>query len=106
MKNDGHIRTVYKDCPIFGVISEQAARIAIVSDRQGIYSAVHTRLMMERRPLDDQVMREAVRYRVGAGHRFKAICRLPRFTSEMSMPKSQLVRSEQTGLYRAVRCRT
>lgn len=60
VKNDGHIRTVYKDWPVFGVISEHAARIAIVADRQGIYSAVHTRLMNERRPLNDQVMREAV----------------------------------------------
>ena len=60
VQKDGHIRIVFKDWPIFGAISERAARIAIAADRQGIYSAVHTRLMNERRPLDDQVMREAV----------------------------------------------
>lgn len=60
VEKDGHIRIVFKDWPIFGAISERAARIAIAANRQGIYSAVHTRLMNERRPLDDQAMREAV----------------------------------------------
>ena len=60
VQKDGHIRIVFKDWPIFGAISERAAKIAIAANRQGIYSAVHTRLMNERRPLDDQVMREAV----------------------------------------------
>jgi protein-disulfide isomerase len=60
VEKDGHIRIVYKDWPIFGAISQEAARIAIASDRQGIYPAVHRRLMDERRPLNEQVMREAV----------------------------------------------
>ena len=60
VQKDGHIRIIFKDWPIFGAISERAARIAVAANRQGIYSAVHTRLMNERRPLDDQVMREAV----------------------------------------------
>ncbi len=60
VEKDGHIRIVYKDWPIFGAISEEAARIAIASDRQSIYPAVHRRLMNERRPLNEQVMREAV----------------------------------------------
>ncbi|MGB5076357.1 MAG: DsbA family protein [Sphingorhabdus sp.] len=60
VQRDGHIRIVYKDWPIFGAISQRAARIAIAADRQGIYSAVHDRLMKERRPLDTQVFREAV----------------------------------------------
>lgn len=58
--NDGHVRVVYKDWPIFGPRSEQAARIAIAADRQGIYPALHRRLMDERRPLDEPVLREAV----------------------------------------------
>lgn len=57
---DGHVRVVYKDWPIFGAQSEHAARIAIAADRQGLYPAVHTRLMEEARPFDDQVLREAV----------------------------------------------
>jgi protein-disulfide isomerase len=60
VEKDGHVRIVYKDWPIFGAISEEAARIAIASDRQGIYPAVHRRLMSERRPLNEQIMREAV----------------------------------------------
>ena len=60
VQRDGHVRIVYKDWPIFGALSEQAARIAIAADRQGLYPAVHTRLMNERRPLDEHVMRDAV----------------------------------------------
>lgn len=58
--NDGHVRVVYKDWPIFGALSEQAARIAIAANRQGIYPAVHHHLMKERRRLDEPVLREAV----------------------------------------------
>ena len=57
---DGHVRTVYRDFPIFGPVAENAARVAIAADRQGIYAALHRRLMAERRPLDDAVLREAV----------------------------------------------
>lgn len=60
VEKDGHIRVVYRDWPIFGPISEEAALIAIASDRQNIYPAVHRHLMSERRPLSEQVMREAV----------------------------------------------
>lgn len=58
--HDGHVRVVYKDFPIFGALSEQAARVAIAANRQGIYQAVHSRLMDERRQLSEPVMREAV----------------------------------------------
>lgn len=58
---DGHIRIVYRDLPIFGVLSERAARVAIATDRQGIYSAVHRRLMAEARRPDEGVLEEAVR---------------------------------------------
>jgi protein-disulfide isomerase len=60
VSNDGHVRVVYKDWPIFGAVSEHAARIAIAADRQGIYPGLHRRLMDERRPLDELVLREAV----------------------------------------------
>lgn len=58
--SDGHVRIVYKDWPIFGPLSEQAARVALASDRQGLYPAVHNRLMTDRRPLGETVLREAV----------------------------------------------
>jgi protein-disulfide isomerase len=57
---DGHVRVVYQDWPIFGVQSERAARIAIAADLQGLYASVHSRLMNERRPLGDGVLRAAV----------------------------------------------
>jgi protein-disulfide isomerase len=57
---DGHVRMVYKDLPIFGPLSEQAARVAIASAAQGIYPALHSRLMGEGRRLDEPVLREAV----------------------------------------------
>lgn len=60
IQKDGHVRIVYRDWPIFGAVSEQAARIAIASHRQGIYAKVHSRLMNERRPLSDRVMRDAI----------------------------------------------
>lgn len=57
---DGHVRVIYRDWPIFGPLSEQAARVAIASNYQGIYPAVHHRLMAERRRLDMPVLREAI----------------------------------------------
>ena len=45
LAKDGKVRVVYKDWPIFGPPSEQAARVAIASSFQGIYPEVHDRLM-------------------------------------------------------------
>jgi protein-disulfide isomerase len=56
---DGKIRIIYKDWPIFGPLSERAALVAIASDRQGIYPAVHDRLM--RGPVsNDDHLRSAI----------------------------------------------
>lgn len=57
---DGRVRVIYKDWPIFGERSKRAARVAIASTYQNIYPALHRRLMAERRPLDERVMRVAV----------------------------------------------
>lgn len=57
---DGHVRLVYVDWPIFGAPSERAARVALAADRQGIYPALHRRLMAEPRALTDPVLRENV----------------------------------------------
>lgn len=57
---DGHVRLIYRDWPIFGAMSDWAARVAIASDYQGIYPSVHANLMNERRSLDRSVVREAV----------------------------------------------
>lgn len=57
---DGHVRIVYVDWPILGSASERAARVALAADRQGIYPALHRRLMAERRALTDPVLAQAV----------------------------------------------
>jgi protein-disulfide isomerase len=57
---DGRVGVVYREWPIFGPPSERAARVAIAAARQGVYPALHRRLMAERRPLDDAVLRDAV----------------------------------------------
>lgn len=57
---DGHVRVVYKDWPIFGALSERAARVAIASAKQNIYPAVHRILMGERRRLDEAVLRDSI----------------------------------------------
>lgn len=66
VQRDGHVRLVYKDWPVFGPMSEHAARIAIASDRQGIYTKVHSHLMNARGPLDESVLREAVQSNGGS----------------------------------------
>lgn len=64
MKADGAVRVIYKDWPIFGPPSERAASIAIASAEQGIYPAVHRRLMTDSRIINDAVLRDVV---TGAG---------------------------------------
>lgn len=69
---DKHVRLVYKDWPVFGAMSEWAARVAIASDRQNIYPLLHSRLMNERRDLDARVVREAVENSGGNWAQIKA----------------------------------
>ena len=57
---DGRVRLIYRDWPIFGPMSERAARITLAADHQGIYPELHARLMRERRPLTEAVLREDV----------------------------------------------
>lgn len=69
---DGHVRLVYRDWPIFGPDSERAARVAIAADRQGIYPLLHRALMAERRPLNDEILREIVERTGGDWTRIEA----------------------------------
>jgi protein-disulfide isomerase len=55
---DGRVRIVYRDWPIFGAPSERAARVAVASDYQGIYPALHDRLMRASRFDDAALQRE------------------------------------------------
>lgn len=64
VRTDGDVRVVYKDWPIFGPQSERAAQVALASQEQGIYLAVHRRLMTDNRTITDDVLRDVV---AGAG---------------------------------------
>lgn len=56
---DGRCNMVYREWPIFGPASERAARLALASDHQGIYPAVHD-ILMRRAGLSDGQLRMAV----------------------------------------------
>lgn len=60
VRRDAHVRLVYRDYPIFGAPSARAARVALAAAGQGVYPALHRRLMAERRTLAPAVLREAV----------------------------------------------
>ncbi|WP_374305641.1 DsbA family protein [Methylocella sp.] len=45
MRADGRVRLVYKDWPILGPVSEDAARLALAAQYQGKYEAAHEALM-------------------------------------------------------------
>ena len=64
VRRDGMVRVIYKDWPIFGPPSERAASIALASAEQGIYPAVHRRLMTDSRIIDDDMLGDVV---TGAG---------------------------------------
>lgn len=60
VRRDGKVRVVYKDWPIFGPPSERAANIALGCAEQGIYPAVHRRLITDSRMIDDGMLRDVV----------------------------------------------
>jgi len=56
---DRRVRLVLKDWPIFGGISIYAARVAIASQWQGKYAAVHKALFALPRAMDEAAVRKA-----------------------------------------------
>ncbi len=60
VRRDGRVRLIFKDWPILGAMSAKAARVAVAAIPQGIYPALHARLMNERRSLDDAVLQAGV----------------------------------------------
>lgn len=64
-KEDGRIRMVYKDWPIFAGVSITAAKVAIAAHWQGKYHAVHDALMRTPGKLDEGKI-EAAAKRAGA----------------------------------------
>lgn len=64
LAEDGDVRVLFRDWPIFGALSERAARVALASERQGLYPAVHRGLMTASGAFDDAMLRAVVQ---GAG---------------------------------------
>lgn len=56
----GDVRIIFRDLPVRGPASEQAARLALAAQAQGRYPAVHDALMSERRRLDEAVLRDVL----------------------------------------------
>jgi protein-disulfide isomerase len=57
---DGNVRILYKDYPIFGAVSENAAAMAIASHFQGLYTPMHDRLMTGPATVDADDIRAAI----------------------------------------------
>jgi protein-disulfide isomerase len=57
---DGKVRMIYKDWPIFGPASERTAQVALASAAQGIYPTVHHALMTDDRSIDDAMLEDVV----------------------------------------------
>ncbi len=57
---DGKVRVIYRDWPIFGPASQQAARLALAAHQQGVYPALHDRLMRTTGVEQEAVARAAI----------------------------------------------
>ncbi len=60
VREDGDVRVLYKDYPIFGAVSENATELAIASRYQGLYEPLHDRLMTGRASVDTDDIRLAI----------------------------------------------
>ena len=60
-KKNKDIRVVYKEFPIFGNASMEAARAALAANMQGKYAAMHDALMNTSNPLTDKKVMEAAK---------------------------------------------
>ena len=58
-EEDGHVRIVYRDLPLFGAASEESARAAIASQWQGKHAEFNDALMQTQGRLDSDKIRAA-----------------------------------------------
>lgn len=65
LKTDRRLAIVHKDWPIFGDVSEHAARVALAATYQGRYEAVHQAFMLSPTRLSDKAMIDAVAKQAG-----------------------------------------
>lgn len=65
LKTDRRLVVIHKDWPIFGDVSEHAARVALAATYQGRYEAVHRAFMLSPTRLSDKPMVDAVAKQAG-----------------------------------------
>lgn len=65
VKTDSRLAIIHKDWPIFGDVSEHAARVALAAAYQGKYEAVHRAFMLSPTRLSDKAMIDAVAKQAG-----------------------------------------
>jgi len=65
VKADRRLAVVHKEWPIFGDVSEHAARVALAATYQGRYDAVHRAFMLSPSRLSDKDMVDAVAKQAG-----------------------------------------
>lgn len=61
LKEDRRVRVIYRDTPILGPMSDQAAYAAIASSFQGLHEPFHHALMTTKGPLDESAIKAAAR---------------------------------------------
>ena len=57
-KEDGNLRLVFKDWPIFGEVSKNAARLALAAKYQGKYEQAHAALLTAKSRLTESSVRQ------------------------------------------------
>ena len=65
LKADRRLAVVHKEWPIFGEVSEHAARVALAANYQGRYDAVHRAFMLSPTRLSDKDMVDSAAKRAG-----------------------------------------
>lgn len=65
LKADRRLAVVHKEWPIFGEVSEYAARVALAASYQGKYDAVHRAFMLSPTRLSDKDMINAIAKQAG-----------------------------------------
>lgn len=65
LKADRRLAVVHKEWPIFGDVSEHAARVALAANYQGRYDAVHRAFMLSPTRLSDKDMVDSVAKQAG-----------------------------------------
>ncbi len=61
LKDDKNVRFVFKDFPILGPSSIEAAKWALAAQKQGKYFAFHTAMMYNREPITDDLLKSVAK---------------------------------------------